>query len=170
MHKLYRVIFLRSFDYNRNKAIEYAKKWALSRNPKYFDFHGIGGDCTNFASQCIYAGAGVMNHTKDYGWYYISPSNRSAAWSGVQYLYRFLTTNESVGPVGRNSELSELKLGDVIFLSNGQRLYHTLVVSGFDSDGEILICAHTVDSYMRRLDSYMYYSTFPVHIEQVNIW
>lgn len=161
---------MRSFDYNRNKAIEYAKKWALSRNPKYFDFHGIGGDCTNFASQCIYAGAGVMNHTKDYGWYYISPSNRSAAWSGVQYLYRFLTTNESVGPVGRNSELSELKLGDVIFLSNGQRLYHTLVVSGFDSDGEILICAHTVDSYMRRLDSYMYYSTFPVHIEQVNIW
>lgn len=161
---------MRSFDYNRNKAIEYAKKWALSRNPKYFDFHGIGGDCTNFASQCIYAGAGVMNYTKDYGWYYISPSNRSAAWSGVQYLYRFLTTNESVGPVGRNAELSELKLGDVIFLSNGQRLYHTLVVSGFDSDGEILICAHTVDSYMRRLDSYMYYSTFPVHIEKVNIW
>lgn len=170
MHKLYRVIFLRSFDYNRNKAIEYAKKWALSRNPKYFDFHGIGGDCTNFASQCIYAGAGVMNYTKDYGWYYISPSNRSAAWSGVQYLYRFITTNESIGPVGRNAELSELQLGDVIFLSNGQRLYHTLVVSGFDSDGEILICAHTVDSYMRRLDSYMYYSTFPVHIEKVNFW
>ena len=94
--------FLRSFEYYRNNAVEYAKRWALSRNPMYYDFHGIGGDCTNFASQCIYAGAGVMNYTRDYGWYYISPDDRSAAWSGVEYLYRFLTTNESVGPVGRD--------------------------------------------------------------------
>lgn len=164
------MIFLRSFDYNRNNVVEYAKRWALSRNPQYFDFHGIGGDCTNFASQCIYAGAGVMNYTRDYGWYYISPDDRAAAWSGVQYLYRFLTTNESVGLVGRNAELGEIELGDVIFLSNGQRLYHTLVVTEFDTDGEILICAHTVDSYMRRLDSYRYYTTFPVHIEKVNTW
>ena len=161
---------MRSFDYNRNNAVEYAKKWALSRNPQYFDFHGIGGDCTNFASQCIYAGAGVMNYTRDYGWYYISSENRSAAWSGVEYLYRFLTTNQSVGPVGVDIDLSEIELGDVIFLSNGQRLYHTLVVTGFDSDGEILICAHTNDSYMIILDSYNYYSTFPVHIKKVNTW
>ena len=161
---------MRSFDYNRNKAIEYAEKWALSRNTRYFDFDGFGGDCTNFASQCIYAGAGVMNYTKDYGWYYISPNDRSAAWSGVQYLHRFLTTNEKVGPVGRNAELHEIQPGDVIFLSNGQRLYHTLVVTGFDTDGEILICSHTVDSYMRRLDSYFFNSIFPVHIKQVNTW
>ena len=161
---------MRSFEYNRNNAVLYAKRWALSRNPQYFDFHGIGGDCTNFASQCIYAGAGVMNYTKDFGWYYISPDDRSAAWSGVGYLYRFLITNEGVGPVGRDVELNKIQLGDVIFLSNGQRLYHTLVVSGFDTDGEILICAHTNDSYMRRLDSYRYYSTFSVHIEKVNAW
>ena len=161
---------MRSFEYNRNSAVEYAKRWALSRNPRYYDFHGIGGDCTNFASQCVYAGAGVMNYTRDYGWYYISPDDRSAAWSGVEYLYRFLTTNESVGPIGRDAELSEIGLGDVIFLSNGQRLYHTLVVTGFDTDGEILICAHTNDSYMRRLDSYRYNSLKPVHIEKVNTW
>ena len=29
-----------------------------SRNPAYLDFHGLGGDCTNFVSQCLYAGAG----------------------------------------------------------------------------------------------------------------
>ncbi len=162
--------FMRSFAYDRNRAVDYAKKWALSRNPRYFDFHGIGGDCTNFASQCIYAGAGVMNYTKDYGWYYISPDDRAAAWAGVQYLYRFLTTNEGVGPFGRDVELKDIQLGDVIFLNNGQRLYHTLVVTGFDTDGEILICAHTNDSYMRRLDTYRYYKTYPVHIEKVNIW
>ncbi len=161
---------MRSFEYNRNNAIEYAKKWALSRNPRYFDFHGIGGDCTNFASQCIYAGAGVMNYTKDVGWYYISPDDRAAAWSGVEYLHRFLTTNTSVGPIGVEVDLSQIQLGDVIFLYNGQRLYHTLVVTGFDTDGEILISAHTVDSYMRRLDSYNYVSTVPVHIDKVNTW
>ena len=161
---------MRSFNYNRNNTVEYAKRWALSRNPKYLDFHEIGGDCTNFASQCIYAGAELMNYRNDFGWYYISPDNRSAAWSGVKYLYRFLTSNENVGPVGMDVDLSAVKLGDIIFLSNGQNLYHSLVVTGFDTDGEILVCAHTIDSYMRRLDSYMFYATYPVHIEKVNTW
>lgn len=154
-------------QYNRANAVAYAREWALSRNPQYFDFHGIGGDCTNFASQCIYAGAGVMNYTRDYGWYYISPNDRAAAWSGVQYLYRFLTTNQGAGPFGRDVDLSEIQPGDVIFLYNGERLYHTLVVTGFDTDGELLICAHTVDSYMRRLDTYNYVRAYPVHIENV---
>ena len=37
------------------KAVRYAGKWAYGRNPAYFDFDGLGGDCTNFISQCIYA-------------------------------------------------------------------------------------------------------------------
>lgn len=59
-------------EYNRANAVAYAKKWAYGRNPKYYDFSDLGGDCTNFASQCIYAGSGVMNYTPTYGWYYIS--------------------------------------------------------------------------------------------------
>ena len=59
-------------EYNRENAVAYAKKWAYGRNPKYYDFSDLGGDCTNFASQCIYAGSGVMNYTPTYGWYYIS--------------------------------------------------------------------------------------------------
>lgn len=154
-------------QYNRANAVAYAMEWALSRNPQFFDFHGIGGDCTNFASQCIYAGAGVMNYTRDVGWYYISPNDRAAAWAGVQYLYRFLTTNQGVGPFARDVDINQIDLGDVIFLYNGERLYHTLVVTGVDTDGEILICAHTVDSYMRRLDTYNYVRAYPVHIENV---
>ena len=44
-------------QYDRAAAVTYAHTWAYRRNPDYFDFSGIGGDCTNFASQCIYAGA-----------------------------------------------------------------------------------------------------------------
>lgn len=50
--------------------IDYARKWALSRNPAYYDFEAIGGDCTNFVLQCLYAGGAVMHFTRDTGWYY----------------------------------------------------------------------------------------------------
>ena len=61
--------------YNRYAAKEYAKKWAFSRNPKYYNFDPIGGDCTNFISQCILAGSNTMNYTKNTGWYYINGNN-----------------------------------------------------------------------------------------------
>lgn len=65
--------------YNRNSAVEYARKWALGRNPKYANFDGMGGDCTNFASQCLYAGGCKMNNTPTFGWYYYSLNNRAPA-------------------------------------------------------------------------------------------
>ena len=76
--------------YNRAAAVEYARRWAFGRNPAYYDFNNIGGDCTNFASQCIYAGAKIMNFTPTFGWYYKSLNDRTPSWTGVQYLYNFL--------------------------------------------------------------------------------
>ncbi len=58
--------------YNRQAAVAYAHRWAFGRNPAYSNFDGMGGDCTNFASQCLYAGTGIMNFTPTYGWYYLS--------------------------------------------------------------------------------------------------
>lgn len=43
--------------YNREKAVEYARRWAYDRNPQYYNFDPIGGDCTNFVSQCLFAGS-----------------------------------------------------------------------------------------------------------------
>lgn len=45
-------------SYDRRSAAAYAQRWAYFRNPDFLDFSDLGGDCTNFASQCIYAGAG----------------------------------------------------------------------------------------------------------------
>ena len=84
---------MKEIIYNREKVIEYAKKWAYDRNPQYYDFDNVGGDCTSFASQCIYAGVKVMNYSKQNGWYYISGNNKSPSWSGVEFLYNFLTQN-----------------------------------------------------------------------------
>ena len=77
--------------YDRAAAVRYAHIWAYGRNPRYYDYEGIGGDCTNFASQCIYAGAGVMNYTPTFGWYYINANDKAPAWTGVEYLYNLLT-------------------------------------------------------------------------------
>ena len=57
--------------YDRRAAVEYAHRWAYGRNPEFYDYEEIGGDCTNFASQCLYAGSRIMNFTPTYGWYYI---------------------------------------------------------------------------------------------------
>ena len=40
--------------YKKDDSVKYAKKWAYLRNPKYYNYDAIGGDCTNFVSQCIY--------------------------------------------------------------------------------------------------------------------
>ena len=36
--------------YNRQFAYIYAAKWAFARNPLFYNFTGIGGDCTSFVS------------------------------------------------------------------------------------------------------------------------
>ena len=152
--------------YNRTKAVEYARKWALRRNPAYYDFQMLGGDCTNFVSQCIYAGSGVMNYTPDTGWYYISLSNRAPAWTGVEFLYDFLTRSRGVGPYAREVSEREALPGDVVQLADrGGDWYHTLMI--VSTDPEIRIAAHTYDALDKRLHDYHYdYARF-LHIDGV---
>lgn len=142
--------------YLRERAVEYARKYAFSQNPIFGNFRGIGGNCTNFVSQSIYAAGCVMNYTPTFGWYYISLDDRSPSWTGVQYFYDFMTENEGVGPFGRDATLDELEIGDVIQLGqNDKGFYHTLLVVGF-SGGDTLIAAQTNDAFERALSSYDY--------------
>jgi hypothetical protein len=142
--------------YDREKAVKYAETWALKRNPRYLNFNGMGGDCTNFASQCVFAGCGVMNFTPDSGWYYNGPSDRAAAWSGVEYLFRFLTSNRSAGPFAVETDPDGLQPGDLVQLGNSDgHFYHTPVVVSVSPDG-ILVAAHTFDALRRPLQSYSF--------------
>jgi hypothetical protein len=142
--------------YKRENAVEYARKYAFGQNKYFASFEGIGGNCTNFVSQCIYAGGCQMNYTPTFGWYYISLDQRAPAWTGVEYFYNFMTTNEGVGPFGREAVADECEIGDVILLANNEDgYYHTLIIVGFDGE-EILIAAQTNDAYMRPLSSYSY--------------
>lgn len=136
-------------------ALSYARRWAYGRNPAYYDFDPIGGDCTNFISQCIFAAGAVMNFTPDIGWYYISLNDRAAAWTGVDFFARFILTNTGAGPFGRLVSRQELRAGDVVQLGNSQRFYHTLLVTGTQS-GEVLVAAHSRDVYGAKLSAFSF--------------
>lgn len=160
---------LKEFPYNRAAAVDYANEWAYRRNPKYYDFENIGGDCTNFASQCLFAGTGVMNFTETYGWYYLSLDYRAPAWTGVEYLYNFLTGNKGVGPYGREVGIEEVQPGDLCQLFvNKDRFQHTPVITEVGSPPElsnILVAAHSYDAKNRPLDTYDFNKIRFIHIE-----
>lgn len=150
--------------YNRAKAVEYAHKWAFARNPRYYNFTGIGGDCTNFVSQCLLAGGAPMNYQKTFGWYYNSASDRAPAWSGVQYFYNFLIKNKGVGPRAVTIPLQQIEIGDVIQLSfDAHSFTHTLlaVQTGYPATpANVLIATHSDDSDYRPLNTYTLAKTY----------
>ena len=150
--------------YDRLKAKEYAKKWAFSRNPKYYAFDNIGGDCTNFVSQCIFAGGGIMKYTPEIGWYYINSNQRSPSWTGVKYLYNFLINNSGVGPFAKEISPIQSEIGDIIQLGNLNRFYHSLIIVEKDNS-EIYVAAHNFNAYLRNLNTYTYEKIRFLHIE-----
>lgn len=156
-----------TLSYDRSRAVRYARRWALSRNPLFANFTGIGGDCTNFVSQCIYAGACIMNYTPTFGWYYFSPEDRAPAWTGVEYFYNFMVGNDGVGPYATETLPSQLTLGDVVQLGNQDgEYYHTLLVTGFSTEG-YLVSAHSDDAIDRPLSTYSYATSRFLRIEGV---
>lgn len=163
--------------YDRERAVAYARRWALSRNPLFTDFTGRGGNCTNFVSQCVLAGGGVMNFTPTYGWYYVSEEDRAPAWSGVQEFYRFMTgapefvrENGGTGPYAVvAAESSQVEIGDAIQLSNREGVfYHSLLISEITED-DVLVCAQSDDALDRPLSTYRYAGLRVLHFEGVRI-
>lgn len=111
-----------------------------------------------------------MNFTPDIGWYYRSENDRAAAWTGVEYFYRFLTQNAvspigtGAGPFAEEQPIDGLQIGDFVqFGRSTGDFYHTPIIVGF-SGGEPLLAAHTYDAYNRRLSSYRYDRIRGIHI------
>ena len=162
---------MRIIDYDRNAVLAYARRWAFARNPQYYNFDMLGGDCTNFASQCLFAGCGVMNFTPDFGWFYENLQTRAPAWTGVEYFYNFLIGNSSengigngAGPFAIQTNISGLQIGDFVQLGRATGdFYHTPVVIGFDG-AEPLLAAHTYDAFGRKLSSYSFNRLRCLHV------
>lgn len=145
--------------YDRLAAVLYAHQWAYKRNPQFYDFEELGGDCSNFVSQCVWAGSGIMNFTPTYGWYYIDGNKKSPSWTGVPYFYQFMMREEkSIGPFGVPCRLPQLLPGDVVQLSfDGEKFQHTVIVVAVKwpvIPENILVATHSYDADKRPLSSY----------------
>lgn len=138
----------------------------------YYDFSQIPNnyDCTNFVSHAILAGGSVMYNTaggsggnpSPTGWYYVSLTERSSSWSGVPFLYDFLTTNTTQGPTGQYMAYSIIylvsgniiyQLGDILQFQNSNGVWrHSTVVTGYGmisgsiTSVEALVTGRTDDS------------------------
>lgn len=145
--------------YNRALAVAYAHTWAYQRNGRYLDFEHLGGDCTNFASQCLYAGAQVMDYTPNFGWFYSSANYRAPAWTGVNFFFNYLIRGEKrPGPFGYQASMDQLEPGDLAQLSFQPGLFgHTpfiVSVGNPPSMDNILVATHTDDADNRPLREY----------------
>lgn len=166
---------MRLLPYDRAAAVGYAHRWAFGRNPRYYDYEKLGGDCTNFASQCLFAGSHVMDYTPTYGWYYIDANRKAPAWTGVPYLYNYLTRSRSAaGPAARETGIDEIQPGDIVQLSfDGTRWAHSPVVVAVGAPrtpGNVLVAAHSEDADHRPLSGYDFAAVRFLHIMGVWNW
>lgn len=161
------------YSYNREKAVEYADKYCgaawgstndFKYNKKYRDYNGIGGDCTNFASQVLgdkEAGGLKQDGTwrcpqKIYG-----HSEGSSAWVNADGLKNYLVYSGKASVIRKGTfkeltaaspnlpsgAISKIQLGDLICYEKKGQIDHFAVVTGFDSKGYPLVNSHTTDRY-----------------------
>lgn len=143
--------------YDRAKARRYAEKWWNGANPDYEHFEV---DCTNFVSQCLFAGGAPMNYTgkRESGWWYQGLKGGRELWSYSWAVAHSLQAQLASGKGGLRAEQTDspgkLAVGDVICYDwdGDGRYQHNAIVTGFDAAGLPLVNAHTTDSRMRYWD------------------
>ncbi len=157
------------YKYDSDKSAGYAEKYALSPNPKYYYYDSLGGDCTNFCSQCLFEGCPQMNYLKTFGWYYIDANNKAPAWSAVAPFYNFITSNNSSGPFGRETTLPQIRKGDFIQISfDGEVFAHNSIVTKLvypPLPQNVYICCHTANRLNFPLSEFPYRKIRCLHIE-----
>jgi hypothetical protein len=144
--------------YRRDLAAAYADRWWNEPNPAYETFEV---NCTNYVSQCLFAGHAPMNYTgrRDSGWWYKGRSGGrelwSYSWAVSHALQSYLARGASRGLHAVQVESpADLALGDVIFYDwdGDGRFRHTTIVTAFDSAGMPLVNANTTASRHRYWD------------------
>lgn len=144
----------RKIIYNRDKVVQYAETWWQTHNPKYEEFEV---DCTNFVSQCLFAGGAPMDYTgkRDLGWWYAGKRGNQELWSfswAVANSLKSFLAHSRKGLHGHEvHDPRELQPGDTICYDwdGDGRYQHNVVVTGKDANGMPLVNAHTYNSRNR---------------------
>lgn len=120
--------------YNRNYAANYALKYALNPNKNYLNMETMGGDCTNFTSQCLKAGGIVADKTGSYKWYYTNANDRAPAWSDAQQFRIYYHSNVGSANVkgirANTSTFANARLGDIVQWVVNKKAKHSMIIDG----------------------------------------
>lgn len=146
--------------YLRERAVKYAFEWWNKRNPRFYNFDDIGGDCTNFVSQCLYFGGIEMSYYFP-GWFYDSLNFRSPSWTGVEEFFQFSISNQrDVGVKAKLVDFSQIEIGDVVQMcQTGENFHHSLLITnliGHNSFNDIFVTCHSFDAKNKQLSSYSF--------------
>ena len=152
--------------YDREAASLYARKYAKNPNKDY-PFYGkpdYKGDCTNFTSQCLYAGGIVTDNVGKYQWYKLN-----SAWRGANKFYEYWNNNKESGSTkglkASKSIFKDIRLADLIEKKPKNAVTHTVIVTGYKVDSwgfndpwkykyDVLICQHSDDKKSGMLKDY----------------
>lgn len=157
-------------EYDRKKALNYAKKYVTNRNSKWTNYSELGGNCQNFASQVLYNGGIPMDLQGNMIWKYYgdildetkSKKGRSISWTGVSFFYDYAKDNKGFGlcaSVDINPFYAEA--GDIGQIGYNGEYRHTVVIIGNikDKNGKIkdlLINSNSIDLENYPLSGYVY--------------
>lgn len=141
--------------YNPTAAKNYAHKWAYSKNNDYNYYGSNGGDCTNFVSQCLYAGGlketkpsrkpnGIMGTTS---YWYSDKPNVSTPWIRVSDFHSYWAPKvpdanyQGDTTVSRNGNI-----GDVVQFRYAGTLkrWHTMIITKKDKN-QVYLSGHTTN-------------------------
>jgi hypothetical protein len=185
--------------YSPSSAVSYAKQWWNKTNNTGYPYYAkeagqsqtdntmwdpdgsLGGktrrgwnDCTNFVSQCLYAGgASQIGHESgpysSTSWYYedFFLSKPSYTWGGAQNFYNFWSWR-----VGVKSYASSVEAGDPIsidFDGDGS-IDHTVIVTRLGTTGNYAtayITQHTYDKFEEKSVKNLYDSGYTIYIYDI---
>lgn len=134
--------------YDRNTAVLYALKYGLNPNPSYKymkPFETVGGDCSNFISQCLKAGGAPMAFGTLKPWWYerkgtnnVSDDTWSLSWTVANSLYLCLKVRYEKKIWGLSGmevdDINMLEEGDIIQYENSKGvIYHSAIITSFQA-------------------------------------
>ncbi|MDA8345462.1 MAG: amidase domain-containing protein [Thermaerobacter sp.] len=127
-------------------------------NPRYNDFNGEGGDCTNFVSQSLRAAG--FRQTGKWSWD-AGKGDGTRAWSNADGLADYLVGSGRAQVVGSGTytalthplhngspaPISRLAPGDIIGYRERGRIVHLGLVVGRSPSNYVIVDTHTADRF-----------------------
>ncbi|MCD8381172.1 MAG: amidase domain-containing protein [Lachnospiraceae bacterium] len=152
------------FPYDRAAALAYSYAYIYKRNSgSYVDYSGLGGNCQNYVSQCLFAGGIPMDIVGDeiWKWYDARISNtnsvygRSSSWTGVDEFVLYAQSNTGYGLVAEvDAPYFTGEAGDVLQFGTEGDWRHAVIITDVVCDENGTVIDYLVNSNTSNLENY----------------